>query len=213
MSRDQSCLLVVDVQPDFMPGGGLAVDDGDAIVEPLAELVHGGEFGVTVATQDWHPPGHVSFASSHDGKDPMDTIELHGHDQILWPDHCVQGTEKARLHPDLPTDPLDAIVRKGVDPVVDSYSAFRNNWNPDGERPPTGLTGYLRERGVQEVVIAGLARDVCVKWSAEDAVDAGFRVVLVWDLTRAVDPSKDRELRRGLEERGVEVTERQALVR
>lgn len=213
MSREHTCLLLVDVQPDFMAGGGLAVETGEEIVEPVAELVRNGEFGVIVATQDWHPAGHVSFASSHEGKEPMETIELYGHEQILWPDHCVQGTEKAELHEGLPLDHVDAIVRKGTDVAVDSYSAFRNNWNADGERPPTGLAGYLRERGIHEVVIAGLARDVCVKWTAEDAREAGFEVTLVWDLTRPVDPDKDQEVREGLEERGVKIAERQALVR
>jgi nicotinamidase/pyrazinamidase len=156
MSREHTCLLVVDVQPDFMPGGGLAVEGGDEIVGPLGTLMRNGEFGVIVATQDWHPAGHVSFASSHDGKQPMETIELHGHGQILWPDHCVQGTEKAELHDGLPLEHLDAIVRKGTDPTVDSYSGFRDNWNADGERPATGLAGYLRERGVHALVVVGL---------------------------------------------------------
>ncbi len=213
MSREQTCLLVVDVQPDFMPGGGLAVEGGDAIVEPLGQLMRDGEFGVIVATQDWHPAGHVSFASSHEGKQPMETIELHGHEQILWPDHCVQGTEKAELHAGLPLQHLDAIVRKGTDPTVDSYSGFRDNWNAEGERPTTGLAGYLRERGIRAVVVAGLARDVCVKWTIEDAVDAGFDVAFPWDLSRSVDPSKDDDLRRHFQQLGVEVTERQALVR
>ena len=207
MAAEDLGILVVDVQPDFMAGGGLAINDGEDVVAPIRELIEGTDAAVVVATQDWHPAGHVSFASSHEHADPMDTIDLYGHEQVLWPDHCVQGTEKARLHPDLPHDRFDAIVRKGTDPRVDSYSAFRDNWNPHGERPATGLAGYFRDRGVGRLLVAGLARDVCVKWTVEDARDAGFEVVLAWDLTRAVDPSSDDDLRRHFEELGVEIHE------
>lgn len=191
---EHAALLLVDVQPDFLPGGALAVGEADQIVEPLAALMDGGLFSLQVATQDWHPPGHVSFASRHPGRSPMDVIELYGHDQVLWPDHCVQGTPGAELHPDLPWDHVSAVIRKGTDPRSDSYSGFRNNWDPNGERPPTGLTGYLRERGVTAVYVAGLARDYCVRWSAEDSAAAGFETRVVWDLTRSVDPSGDAEL-------------------
>ena len=192
---DTTALIVVDVQPDFLPGGALAVGGGDEILDPVARLMEDGPFRVQVATQDWHPAGHVSFASRHEGREPMDVIELHGHDQTLWPDHCVQGTEGARLHPELPWTRLEAVIRKGTSAESDSYSGFRNNWNPDGERPPTGLAGYLRERGVDQVVLCGLARDVCVRWTAEDAVDAGFDTWILWDLTRSVDPTGDDALR------------------
>lgn len=200
-----TCLLVVDVQYDFLPGGSLEVKTGDEILEPVSSAMGSDDYDVVVATQDWHPDGHISFASSHDGRDPMETIELYGHDQILWPDHCVQGSKGARLHEDLPRDRCDLILRKGMDPESDSYSAFRNNWNPDGDRPPTGLAGYLRERGVDRVVVCGLARDVCVKWTAEDCVEAGFGTVLLWDLTRSVDPDQDEKLRKSLQEKGVDV--------
>ena len=193
------------MQPDFMPGGALPVGEGDTLVGPIAQLMSADRFDIIVATQDWHPPDHVSFASQHDGKRPMDVIELYGHDQVLWPDHCVQGTPGALLHGGLPWDRVAAIVRKGMDPACDSYSGFRNNWNPDGERPPTGLAGYLRERGISAVVVCGLARDFCVKWTAEDAAAAGLAVRFVWDLTRAVDPSADGRVREGLGQLGVEI--------
>jgi nicotinamidase/pyrazinamidase len=202
-----SVLVAVDVQNDFLPGGALGVADGDAILEPLAQLVRSGRFPLVVATQDWHPPGHVSFASSHPGREPLTEIELYGRPQTLWPDHCVQGSAGARLHDDLPREPLAAIVRKGSDPRVDSYSTFRNNWNEHGDRPPTGLAGYLRERGVTEVWLAGLARDFCVLWSAQDAADAGFEVAVLWDLTRPVDPASDPAVRRTLGSSGIRVVD------
>jgi len=200
-----SVLLVVDVQPDFMPGGALAVAEGDRIVAPIGALMKSGVFPLCVATQDWHPAGHVSFASRHEGRKPFDTIDLHGHVQTLWPDHCVQGTPGAALHRDLPLDRFEAIIRKGTDPRCDSYSGFRNNWNESGERPSTGLAGYLRERGIRDVYVCGLARDICCKWTAEDAVDAGFRTWFLWDLTRPVSPAADGELRTGLAGNGVRV--------
>lgn len=207
-----SVLLLVDIQPDFLPGGALGVDDGDAILEPVRTLMQGERFPLLIATQDWHPPGHISFASRHAGRKPFDSIDLYGHPQTLWPDHCLQGSDKARLEPSLPWDRVSAIIRKGMAPDVDSYSGFRNNWNPDGERPATGLAGYLRERQVQRVFICGLARDVCAKWTAEDAADAGFETFFLWDLTRSVDPSNDDAVRQDLQRRGVQIIERQALV-
>ncbi|MFW5951315.1 MAG: nicotinamidase [Gemmatimonadota bacterium] len=206
-----TALLLVDIQPDFLPGGALAVADGHRILEPVRELVERDPFGLYVATQDWHPPGHVSFASSHAGREPLDVIQLHGHDQTLWPDHCVQGTAGAALHPDVPWERVSAIIRKGADGATDSYSGFRNNWNPAGERPPTGLAGYLEERGVRTVVLCGLARDYCVKWSAEDAAAAGFRTVFLWDLTRPVDPGSDERVRTDLERAGVEVVDSESI--
>ncbi len=202
---ETTALIVVDLQPDFMPGGSLPVDGGDALVAPIRALVRSGRFGLHVATQDWHPESHVSFASRHEGRQPMDVIELYGHDQTLWPDHCVQGTPGAALHPGMDWTAIEAVIRKGTDPRSDSYSGFRNNWNPDGERPATGLEGYLRERGIEAVAVCGLARDVCVKWTAEDAADAGFRTLFLWDLTRAVDPASDDRVRSDLEDAGVEV--------
>jgi nicotinamidase/pyrazinamidase len=203
-ARD-AALILVDIQPDFLPGGALPVPDGDAILAPVRRLLERDPFALYVATQDWHPPRHVSFASRHPGHEPLDVIELYGHPQMLWPDHCVQGTPGARLHEDVPWNLVSAIVRKGEDAETDSYSGFRNNWNRDGERPSTGLLGYLRERGVDTVFLCGLARDYCVKWSAEDAAAAGLRTVVLWDLTRPVDPSSDDVVRRDLERAGVEI--------
>lgn len=203
----ESTLLVVDIQPDFLPGGALPVERGDEIVDPIARLMRSDGFRFRVATQDWHPPNHISFASRHEGKEPYDRIELYGHEQILWPDHCIQGTPGAELRRGLPWERVDAVIRKATDPVVDSYSAFRNNWNAAGERPPTGLGGYLRDRGIEDVFICGLARDFCVKWSAEDAVAAGFRVHVLWDLTRAIYPEEDQANERSLRELGVEILE------
>ncbi|MGQ0704130.1 MAG: bifunctional nicotinamidase/pyrazinamidase [Gemmatimonadales bacterium] len=207
----RSALIVVDLQPDFLPSGALPVRQGDEVVAPIRQLVNSGEFALCVATQDWHPRGHVSFASSHPGHQPFDVIQVHGHEETLWPDHCVQGTPGAALHPDLPTERIAAIIRKGTDPDTDSYSGFRNNWDRHGERPPTGLAGYLRERGIDTVLLCGLARDYCVKWSAEDAAAAGFRAMFLWDLTRPVDPASDERVRRELTQAGVTVTSVRAL--
>jgi nicotinamidase/pyrazinamidase len=202
---DRSALLVVDMQPDFMPGGALGVEGGDTLLEPVRRLMLSGRFARIIATQDWHPPGHISFASSHPGREPLDVIELWGREQVLWPDHCVQQSPGAALHDALPWGAVSVIVRKGTDPEVDSYSGFRNNWDKHGHRPPTGLAGLLRELGVEVVVICGLARDYCVKWSGEDAVDAGFRTIVPWDLSRPVDRGSDERVRRDLIARGVEI--------
>lgn len=203
--NDKTALLLVDIQPDFMPGGTLAVAGGDEILDPVRELIASPRFELHVATQDWHPADHISFASRHEGKKPFDMIDLYGKEQVVWPDHCVQGTRGATLHPDLSWDSVAAIIRKGMDPQVDSYSGFKNNWNRGGRRPETGLAGYLRERGIGNVFLCGLARDFCVKWSAEDAVGAGFRVTVVWDATRPVDPASDDRVRSDLERIGVHI--------
>lgn len=210
---DRSVLLLVDIQPDFMPGGALAVAAGDKILDPVRHLMIGDVFRHFVATQDWHPPGHISFASSHPSRKPFETIELYGHEQTLWPDHCLQGTPGAALHPELPWEKVASVIRKGMDPGADSYSGFRNNWDPQGQRPATGLAGYLRDRGIKDVYLCGLARDVCVKWTAEDAATEGFRVWLLWDLTRSVDPSSDEALPTALERKGVGVINSEALSR
>lgn len=211
VDADSAALLLVDIQPDFLPGGRLAVDRGDEILAGVARLMGAGLFRVQVATQDWHPPDHVSFASNHEGRKPMDVIELYGHEQTLWPDHCVQGTPGAELFADLPWTHVEAIVRKGTDPGSDSYSGLRNNWNHAGERPKTGLAGYLRERGIEELFLCGLARDFCVKWSAQDAAAEGFRTRCLWDLTRSVDPAGDEKVRSDLDDAGVKVVTLEAL--
>ncbi|MFW5972709.1 MAG: bifunctional nicotinamidase/pyrazinamidase [Bacteroidota bacterium] len=185
-------LIIIDVQNDFCPGGNLAVPDGDAVV-PIVNKV-AGRFDRVVLTQDWHPPGHSSFASSHPDIEPYDTIELGYGEQVLWPDHCVQGTRGAEFHPDLDVTPGQMIVRKGFRKDVDSYSAFYEN----DHQTPTGLTGYLRERGIDVIYLAGLALDYCVHWSAVDGLKQGFDVVVIEDATRAIDSdgSRDQALRR-----------------
>lgn len=198
--QNHAALILVDVQPDFMPGGALACHEGDAIVPGIAQLLQRRLFRQTVATQDWHPRGHVSFASMHAGKTAFQPIPLYGHPQTLWPDHCVQNTPGAALHPAVDWSPVDLILRKGNRPDVDSYSAFRENHGPGGQRPSTGLAGWLRERGVTDVYVAGLARDVCVLWTAQDAVSLGLRANLIWDLTRPVGPASDEATRAKLEE-------------
>lgn len=202
---DTTALLIVDLQPDFMPGGALPCHEGDAVVPGIAALVASRAYRTVVATQDWHPAGHASFASSHPGRAAFDTIDLHGHPQVLWPDHCVQGTPGAALDSRVDWRPVDLVLRKGTRPRVDSYSAFRENIGQDGVRPPTGLTGWLRERGIDEVHLCGLARDYCVLWSAQDAVAAGFRARFLWELTRPVTPDGDAPTRAALEAVGVAV--------
>lgn len=195
----RAALLLIDVQRDFMPGGTLACHEGDVIVPPVNQLLSRALFRHVVATQDWHPPGHVSFASSHAGRAAFDQITLYDEPQTLWPDHCVQGSAGAQLHPDVDWSRAEVIIRKGTDPRVDSYSAFQENHGPDGQRPRTGLAGWLRELGVSDVYLAGLARDVCVLWSAQDAVRLGFAVHFLWDLTRPVTPDTDAATRRELQ--------------
>jgi nicotinamidase/pyrazinamidase len=211
VNKAHSVLLLIDIQPDFLPGGSLPVAEGDQIIRPIHMLMESGKFCHYVATQDWHPPGHISFASSHPGRKPMETIELYGHPQTLWPDHCVQGTPGAALYQGLPWEKVTAIIRKGVNPQSDSYSGFRNQWNFAGERLPTGLAGYLKERGMKDLFICGLARDVCVKWTAEDGVAAGFKVYVLWDLTRPVQPSADGRIRQELLAQGVKIIHSQQL--
>jgi nicotinamidase/pyrazinamidase len=204
LSTDPRCaLLLIDLQPDFMPGGALACHQGDAILADIERLLQSGRFQHFAATQDWHPAGHISFASSHAGRAPFESISLHGHAQTLWPDHCVQGSPGAQLHPAIDWRHADVIVRKGSDPQVDSYSGFRENHGPLGLRPATGLTGWLRERAVEEVFICGLARDVCVLWTAQDAVHAGFRAHVLWDLTRPVSHASDPATRAALAQAGI----------
>ncbi len=174
-------LLVVDVQNDFCTGGALAVPGGEAVVPGINRLWD--RFACKVLTQDWHPPGHASFASSHEGKQPFDTGRLDYGEQVLWPDHCVQGTPGAAFHPALRTDGADLVLRKGFRPGIDSYSAFFEN----DRTTPTGLAGYLRERGVERVVLTGLATDFCVGFSALDALTSGFETVLLEDLCRGLD--------------------------
>lgn len=175
------CLLIIDVQNDFCEGGALAVPDGDAVVDPINALA--GRFAHRILTQDWHPPGHESFASSHPGKFPFEQVQAFYGEQVLWPDHCVQGAHGAEFHPRLKTDDAELVLRKGFRRSIDSYSAFFEN----DRSTPTGLAGYLTARGFTRVFMAGLATDFCVGFSALDARTAGFEVFLVEDACRAID--------------------------
>jgi nicotinamidase/pyrazinamidase len=179
--KTSDVLLLIDVQNDFCPGGGLAVPEGDAVVPIINRLA--ARFAHVVLTQDWHPPGHRSFASSHPGRAPFETLEAAYGAQTLWPDHCVQGTPGADFHKDLESDRGELIVRKGFRPEIDSYSAFFEN----DHATPTGLTGYLRTRDFDRVFLAGLATDFCVHFSAVDAAREGFTVLVIEDACRAID--------------------------
>jgi nicotinamidase/pyrazinamidase len=176
-----ACLILVDIQNDFMPNGALAVPRGDEIV-PLVNRI-APQFHWVVAAQDWHPPGHASFASAHPGKKPFETIRLPYGDQVLWPDHCVQGTQGAAFHRDLSLAPAELVVRKGYRPEVDSYSVFVEA----DRKTSTGLAGWLHEVGIRKLWFAGLATDFCVLWSTLDACAAGFEATLIEDACRAID--------------------------
>jgi nicotinamidase/pyrazinamidase len=178
---ERDVLIVTDPQRDFCPGGALAVPEGDQIMPLVNRLAR--HFAHVVVTQDWHPPGHLSFASAHSGRKPFETIEVDYGPQTLWPDHCVQGTAGAAFHSALDIPHAELVIRKGYHPLIDSYSAFREN---DG-KTPTGLTGYLRERGLERVTLCGLATDFCVYFSAIDARKAGFETRLVLEASRAID--------------------------
>ena len=177
----RNALIVIDVQNDFCPGGALAVPEGDQIVTGINALMP--EFDAVILTQDWHPAGHSSFASSHSGKGPYETVEMAYGTQVLWPDHCVQGSGGAEFHKDLDTTRADMIIRKGYNPAIDSYSAFFEN----DQTTPTGLEGYLKTRGISDVTMVGLATDFCVNFSALDAAKLGLKVSVRMDLCRAID--------------------------
>ncbi|MDH3665764.1 MAG: bifunctional nicotinamidase/pyrazinamidase [Paracoccaceae bacterium] len=196
--NDDDVLLVVDVQNDFCPGGALAVPRGDEVVPVINNLAE--RFKHVVLTQDWHPAGHASFASSHPGRNPMETITVAYGDQVLWPDHCVQERAGAEFHRDLSIPHAELILRKGYNHDIDSYSAFFEN----DRRTATGLAGYLHERGLARVFLAGLAFDFCVRFSAEDAVNAGFSAIVLEDACRAIDLDGSADATRaGLEALGV----------
>jgi nicotinamidase/pyrazinamidase len=195
---DRDCLLVVDVQNDFCPGGNLAVPHGDEVVPVINQLA--ARFAHVILTQDWHPRGHLSFASSHPGKKPFDTIEVAYGKQELWPDHCVQGTSGAEFRQDLDIPHAELVLRKGYHRAIDSYSAFYEN----DKKTHTGLAGYLRERGLNRVFVAGLAFDFCVRFSCEDARREGFEALVVEDACRGIDLAGSMEkTRRALAELGV----------
>jgi nicotinamidase/pyrazinamidase len=174
-------LIVIDVQNDFCPGGALAVAEGDRVVRPINALID--RFEHVVLTQDWHPEGHSSFASTHAGKRPFDTVAMPYGEQVLWPDHCVQGTSGAAFHSGLEWTKAELVIRKGFRRAIDSYSAFFEN----DRQTPTGLAGYLGERGIDRLTFAGLATDYCVAYSALDARRAGFAATVAMDACRAID--------------------------
>ncbi|MCD8552294.1 bifunctional nicotinamidase/pyrazinamidase [Seleniivibrio sp.] len=176
-----TALIVVDVQNDFCPGGGLAVKGGDEVVSVINKMMDC--FDTVVGTQDWHPANHRSFASNNEGTEVYQIKNLNGTDQVMWPDHCVQGTCGADFHPDLTTDLFSVIIRKGSNPEIDSYSAFMEN----DRKTVTGLKGYLESKGIKKVFITGLATDYCVRYTAEDALSAGFEVYVAADACRGVD--------------------------
>lgn len=180
MTSINEALLVIDVQNDFCPGGALAVPEGDLIVPGINALMD--DFAAVILTQDWHPAGHSSFASTH-GADPMTVTEMPYGPQVLWPDHCIQGMSGALFHEDLQTDRADMVIRKGYNPAIDSYSALFEN----DHTTPTGLEGYLKTRGITKLTFVGLATDFCVNYSAVDAAKAGFEVSVRLDLCRAID--------------------------
>ena len=179
--RADDVLVVVDIQYDFLPGGSLAVAGGDEIIEPINALAK--RFRNVVLTQDWHPAGHVSFASSHEGMQPFQTIDLPYGPQVLWPDHCIIDTKGAQFSVALDIPHAQTIIRKGYRETIDSYSGFKEN----DHQTLTGLAGYLRERGLNRLFLCGLATDYCVAWTAEDGVAAGFECVVIEDATRAID--------------------------
>lgn len=174
-------LLIIDVQNDFCPGGNLAVPDGDTVVPIINTLID--RFDIIIQTQDWHPSDHSSFASNHPEKNPYETVELAYGTQVLWPDHCIQNSKGAEFHPKLNTKKTQVIIRKGFRKDIDSYSTFYEN----DKITTTGLRGYLKERGVKELFVTGLATDFCVKWSILDGLEAGFKMFLVQDAVKGID--------------------------
>lgn len=202
-----NALILVDLQYDFMPGGSLAVAEGDMVV-PIANTLMP-MFDLVVATQDWHPDNHQSFASQHAGKNIGEVIELDGLQQVLWPDHCIQGSPGAALHHDLHTDEIAEVVQKGMDERIDSYSGFFDN----GHRVATGLADYLQSKGVTNVSIMGLAIDYCVKFTALDAVQLGFETTLIEDGCRGVElnPGDIANAIQEMQGAGVKLTNSQSL--
>ena len=198
-------LLLIDIQNGFCPGGNLPVAEGDAVVPVANRLMASGAYDLIVASQDWHPANHGSFASQHPGKKPFEMGELSGQPQVMWPDHCVQETADADFHPDLDTTRIDFVQRKGENPLVDSYSAFRDN----DKAALTGLAEWLKNKDVTELDIMGLATDYCVKFSALDAVDMlpGVKVRLIEDGCRGIDPKGVKDAMDALRAAGVEIVD------
>lgn len=192
-------LILVDVQNDFTAGGALAVPGGDGIIEPINRIQD--RFELVIATQDWHPLDHVSFASNHEGKKPFDVIDLNGMEQTLWPNHCIQGSRGAEFHPGLETNRIETVFRKGMAREIDSYSGFYDN----GHRKTTGLAGYLREKGAEDLYFGGLAADICVYFTIRDALEKGFKATLIADAVCPLVEEEYDEKRRELREQGVDI--------
>jgi nicotinamidase/pyrazinamidase len=192
-------LVILDVQNDFIPGGSLEVPDGDLVVPVINRLQE--YFELVVATQDWHPQKHISFASNHPGERPFNKLDLNGIDQVLWPDHCVQGTEGAMFHPDLETNRFSAIFRKGMNPYVDSYSGFYDNRH----QVSTGLAGYLKDKGVTDLYFCGLAGDICVYHTIIDAIKEGFSSTLLEDASRPLRNETFVFIKKELTDKGVNI--------
>ena len=190
-------LLIVDAQNDFMPGGSLEVANGDQILSHI-NLIQP-QYDLVLATQDWHPAHHMSFASNHDNHKPFENKEIEGYDQTLWPDHCIQGTKGAEFHPNLSTNQIEAIFRKGTNPNIDSYSAFYDNRH----QKSTGLAGFLKEKGCQSIDVCGLAGDICVYFTIKDALQEGFEVRLLENATKSLDAQTFEQQKKELQAEGV----------
>lgn len=201
-----NALIIVDIQNDFVAGGTLEVPHGEQIIPLVNKLADA--FDLVVATQDWHPPTHKSFASNHSDKKPFEKITLGGLAQVLWPDHCVQGTVGAEFHPQLQMNHIEAIFRKGMDPEIDSYSGFYDN----GHKKATGLAGYLKERKVKTVYVCGLAADYCVFYTAQDALKEGFKTILIDDATRAIDPDSFKKAKNIIQKNGGEIQDSSGII-
>ena len=189
-------LIIIDVQNDFIPGGALSVPGGDEIVPIINNILP--KFDLVLATQDWHPAEHKSFASNHQGREIFETIDLNGLEQKLWPDHCVQNTMGAEFHPLLETDSIEAIFRKGMDPEIDSYSGFYDN----GHKRTTGLAGYLKEKGAEDLYFCGLAADICVYFTLMDGLQEGFSASLIEDASRPLDNEEFAKLKDLIKHKG-----------
>ena len=199
-------LVIIDIQRDFCPGGALAVAEGDAVVPIVNRLQP--KFPLRVLTQDWHPANHASFAANHAGAEPFSMTEMPYGPQVLWPSHCIQGSQGAEFHPDLETSTAAVTIRKGFRPEIDSYSAFFEN----DHTTPTGLTGYLRDQGIKSLAMVGLATDFCVRFSAVDAAKLGFEVTLIEDACRAIDMDGSlAEAMKDMVDHGVTLTQSAAI--
>jgi nicotinamidase/pyrazinamidase len=198
-------LVLLDIQIDFMPGGALAVPGGDKIIPVVNQIQN--NFSLIIATQDWHPANHISFASNHQNRNPFEKINLDDLEQVLWPDHCVQGSSGAEFHPALKMDYVEAIFRKGMDPNIDSYSGFYDNRH----KKNTGLAGYLRERKATELYFCGLAADYCVYFSIKDAITEGFSTALIEDATRPIDRDGFEIIKQELIQKGCKIIDSKSI--